>query len=579
MHEQHFPAADLLRSPALTTPISPHGLPRLPYDIVVIGAGVAGLAFTLRLPPGVRIALLTKGVLGESNTRYAQGGLAAAVGADDSPALHEADTLAAGAGLCDPEVVRTLVEGGPAAVHWLLEIGTRFDRGPGQNGGGDLLLGREAAHSRRRVLHAGGDATGAEIERSLVEQIHANPDIDVYAGAFALDLVIDGGHCAGVIAELAPGMAPVVLAAPVVTLAAGGAGQLWAVTSNPAGATADGLAMALRAGVAVADLEFAQFHPTVLAVPETTPFLVSEAVRGEGAYLRGAGETRFMTALHPLAELAPRDVVARAIQRQMGLDGRDHVWLDLRHLDADETRARFPTIGRELASRGLDLTRDLLPVAPAAHYFMGGIVASPTGETSLPGLLALGEASCTGVHGANRLASNSLLEGLVFGLAAADRLVAERPPAASSVPSTVNGHAPYGGAADPYLSPPRPNGITALRTQLQRSMSRDVAVVRDAAGLAEAAGELAAVAAALPAVGTDRDVLEVRNMTLAAAAIVAAATRREESRGAHFRMDYEGRNDEEWLKHVNVSANGGDEPEISYSEVTLTQWQPEERTY
>ncbi|MBA3415039.1 MAG: L-aspartate oxidase [Chloroflexia bacterium] len=514
--------------------MSPHGLPRLPYDIVVIGAGVAGLAVTLRLPPGVRVALLTKGVLGESNTRYAQGGLAAAVGADDSPALHEADTLAAGAGLCDPEVVRTLVEGGPTAVRWLLEIGARFDRAPGENGSGDLLLGREAAHSRRRVLHAGGDATGAEIERSLVAQIHANPNIDVYAGAFALDLVIEGGRCTGVIAELTPGDGPVVLEAPIVTLAAGGAGQLWAVTSNPAGATADGLAMAIRAGVAVADLEFAQFHPTVLAVPGTVPFLVSEAVRGEGAYLRAVDGARFMTALHPLAELAPRDVVARAIQRQMGFDGRDHVSLDLRHLDPDETRARFPTIGRELASRGLDLTRDLLPVAPAAHYFMGGIVASATGETSLPGLLALGEASCTGVHGANRLASNSLLEGLVFGLAAADRIAADW--IASAVPAhpAPNGHA----RLLPQASS-NPSGTHELRVRLQRAMSRDVAVVRDADGLSRAVDELTDVAAALTGIAVaDRNALEVRNMALAAAAIAAAATRRHESRGAHFRADH-----------------------------------------
>lgn len=534
MNEISSPAAALLTDPALTTPISPHGLPRRSYDVVVTGAGVAGLAFTLRLPPGLRIALLTKGVLGESNTRYAQGGLAAAVGADDSPKLHEADTLAAGAGLCDPAAVHTLVEGGPAAVRWLLEIGTRFDRAAGSNGGGDLLLGREAAHSRRRVLHAGGDATGAEIERSLVDQIRANPDIDVFAGAFALDLVVANGRCAGVVAELVPGDVPVVLEAPIVTLAAGGAGQLWAVTSNPAGATADGLAIALRAGVAVADLEFAQFHPTVLAVSGTTAFLVSEAVRGEGAYLRGADGGRFMTALHPLAELAPRDVVARSIQRQMGIDGTDHVWLDLRHLDPDETLARFPTIARELASRGLDLARDLLPVAPAAHYFMGGIVAGPTGETSLPGLLALGEAACTGVHGANRLASNSLLEGLVFGLAAADRLTAEGLPTLPT--SDLDWTAP---STAPGAPASNPESFTALRDRLQRAMSRDVAVVRDAAGLTRAGSDLATIARSLAnTTELDRTRLEVRNMTLAAASIVAAATARLESRGAHFRSDF-----------------------------------------
>ena len=384
---------------------------------------MAGLAFTLSLPPELRIALLTKGVLGESNTRYAQGGLAAAVGADDTPALHAADTLAAGAGLSDAEAVARLVEGAPEAVRWLIGLGARFDAGPN----GEMLLGREAAHSRRRVLHAGGDATGAEIERSLVARVREDRNVDLYAGAFVVDLVVVEGRCRGVLAELEPGGPLTLLAAPVTVLAAGGAGHLWATTSNPEGATADGLAMALRAGATVADTEFVQFHPTVLALPGEVPFLVSEAVRGEGAYLRNAAGERFMTAVHPLAELAPRDVVARAIHRQMALDERDHVDLDLRHLDPEAMRERFPTITRELATRGLDLATDLIPVAPAAHYFIGGVAASPEGITSLPGLLAFGEAAATGIHGANRLASNSLLEGLVFGMAGADRLGREWP--------------------------------------------------------------------------------------------------------------------------------------------------------
>ncbi len=496
------------------------------YDVVVIGAGVAGLTLTLRRPAGLRVALLTKGVLGESNTRYAQGGLAAAMGADDSPALHEADTLAAGAGLCDPAAVRALVEGAPDAVRWLLDAGTAFD----QDGAtGTLQLGREAAHSRRRVLHAGGDATGAEIERALVARVRQDPRVEVFEHAFARDLIVEGGRCAGVVAELGVGVAPVAVRAPVVVLAAGGIGQLWAVTSNPPGATADGLAMAMRAGVAVADLEFVQFHPTVLMVPGSDAFLVSEAVRGEGAYLRAKDETRFMLADHPLAELAPRDVVARAIQRRMLADGEDHVWLDLRHLDPDVVRARFPSIGAELRRRGLDLAGDLLPVAPAAHYAMGGVVASVTGETSLPGLLALGEISCTGVHGANRLASNSLLEGLVFGLAAADRLTGE-------------GKAP----AMPPLRPGDDDGretvsgqrheVEAVRETIQRTMSREVAVVRDRAGLDRAIDRLRDLGGVPPA-GARREVAEVANMVLAAGAIATAAATREESRGAHFRAD------------------------------------------
>jgi L-aspartate oxidase len=509
------------------------------YDVIVVGAGVAGLAFTLSLPPQLRVALLTKGVLGESNTRYAQGGLSAAVGPDDNPTLHAADTLVAGAGLSDPEAVDRLVEGAPAAVRWLTALGAHFDAGPD----GRMLLGREAAHSRRRVLHAGGDATGAEIERALVARVREDRNVDIYEGAFVVDLVVVDGRCRGVIAELEPGSPLTLLEAPVTVLAAGGAGHLWATTSNPPGATADGLAMAVRAGAVVADTEFVQFHPTVLAVPGEVPFLVSEAVRGEGAYLRGADGERFMLAVHPQAELAPRDVVARAIQHQMVLDDRDHVDLDLRHLDADDMRARFPTITRELAARGLDLATDLIPVAPAAHYFIGGVAASPEGVTSLPGLLAFGEASATGVHGANRLASNSLLEGLVFGMAGADRLAREWP----SIAREAQGLPPI-----PPISVDVPTfgagAISALRSRLQRAMSRNVAVVRDVSGLAQAGSEVDTVAkafAALPQTGSPpydtagrRASWELRNLIDAARTVIAAAAHRDESRGAHYRADF-----------------------------------------
>jgi L-aspartate oxidase len=514
-------------------------LPTWRYDVVIVGAGVAGLAFTLSLPPHLRVALLTKGVLGESNTRYAQGGLSAAVGVDDSPDLHAADTLAAGAGLSDAPAVERLVRGGPEAVRWLTELGARFDA----DAAGHPLLGREAAHSRRRVLHAGGDATGAEIERALVAGVHEDRNVDLYPGAFVVDLIVIEGRCRGVIAELEPGGPLTALLAPVTVLAAGGAGRLWATTSNPAGATADGLAMAIRAGATIADAEFVQFHPTVLALPGETPFLVSEAVRGEGAYLRDAAGERFLTAIHPLAELAPRDVVARAIHQQMARDGRDHVDLDLRHLDPEAMRARFPTITRELAARGLDLATDLIPVAPAAHYFIGGVAASPEGCTSLPGLLAVGEAAASGIHGANRLASNSLLEGLVFGMAGADRLARDWDHlGAETVPTPPAAYPPIAfntlDAAE----------IADLRARLQRAMSRDVAVARDAAGLARARAEVEAIAAALsveagdaphPAAATTRRAFwELRNLVDAARAVIAAAVHREESRGAHFRTDF-----------------------------------------
>jgi L-aspartate oxidase len=470
------------------------------------------------------------------------------VGSDDSPALHIDDTIAAGAGLCDRDAVVELAEQAPAAVRWLLELGTRFDRDPVT---GEIELGREAAHSRRRVLHAGGDATGAEIERALVAAVRGRPTVQVLSGAYAIDLVVSDGRCEGAVVELAPSGPLVRLSAATTVIAAGGAGQLWATTSNPRGATADGLAMGLRAGAAVADLEFAQFHPTVLAQDGSDPFLVSEAVRGEGAYLRGKDGERFMVALHPLAELAPRDVVARGIQRQMGLDGASSVHLDLRHLDARAMRERFPSIAAELRKRGLDLATDLIPVAPAAHYFMGGIVAGSDGITSLPGLLAIGEAACTGVHGANRLASNSLLEGLVFGLHAAAKL-GDQPGASSGTTATelpVHGEGVWP-VPDPALED--------LRASVQEAMSRHVAVVRDADGLASAATVLDAV---LKEIGSrqlaDRVAWETANLAIAARAVTAAAALRTESRGGHYRSDFPSTDPRLDGVHVAIGGDSG----------------------
>jgi L-aspartate oxidase len=496
-------------------------LPTIRYDTVIIGAGVAGLTLALKLPRDRRVLLVTKGELGESNTRYAQGGLSAAVGDDDSPRLHEEDTLAAGAGLCDPAAVRTLVDGAPEAARWLIEIGAQFDR----DAGGNLLLGREAAHSRRRVLHAGGDATGWEIERALVTEARSRDNITVWSHAFAIDLITDGPECVGVVIERDDATRWKCFASAT-AIAAGGAGQIWSTTSNPLGATADGLAMAIRAGVAIADCEFVQFHPTVIALPGHAAFLVSEAVRGEGAYLRSNSGERFMVDEHPLAELAPRDVVARGIHHQL-VTG-DGAYLDLRHLDSNAMLERFPTIAAALAERGVNLTADLIPIAPAAHYFMGGVVAGTNGVTSMPGLFAIGEASCTGIHGANRLASNSLLEGLVFGAKTAE-FIAERFDPLPRLPEQEA----------QALSSSGDDAVAGqIREAVQTIMTNHAGVERDEIGLRTAIDQLELVEPTGDAFTSTRERIESWNLATSAAAIASAALHRHESRGAHFRSDF-----------------------------------------
>jgi L-aspartate oxidase len=493
-------------------------------DVLVIGAGIAGLSLTLRLPETLNVVVVTKGSLGESNTWYAQGGLAAAVGPDDDPDLHFADTVAAGAGLCDEDAVRSLVDGGPAAVQWLIENGTRFDIEQES-----LALGKEAAHSRNRVLHAGGDATGAEIERSLVSQLRARSSVTILDHTTAIDLVSNAdGSCAGAIVAGNDSLESIFVAAATTVLANGGVGQLWAVTSNPPGATGDGIAMALRAGAQIADLEFTQFHPTVLTGPGFDPFLITEAIRGEGAWLRAANGERFMLAIHELAELAPRDVVARAIQSQVTTDGGQPVYLDLRHLDPDMVRRRFPTIAGRLSAYGLDLASDPVPVAPAAHYFMGGVVADTQGRTSMPGLLAIGEVSCTGVHGANRLASNSLLEGLVFGLRAAESLEtsAGRTPDRDIAPDQI----------DTAASPVDLESMRSTRAEIQGLMSQHVAVVRNTPGLETTLEQLDQLQGRVLEMDPTA-ASEIRNLLVLGREIVASALAREESRGGHYRDD------------------------------------------
>ena len=511
-------------------------------DVAIIGGGIAGLTVALNMPEDVRVVLITKAALGESNTRYAQGGLAAAVGPDDDPELHLRDTLAAGAGLVDDAATSVLVREARNAVAWLIAEGARFDHSPPPQGEGDVSddlahrydLAREAAHSRRRVLHA-RDATGAEIERALVAAMRARPGAMVLEDTQALDLVLREGACVGV-DVLHGGASWRIHARRGVVLANGGAGQLWLRTSNPAGATADGLALAWRAGATVSDVEFVQFHPTTLVSPSGETFLISEAVRGEGAWLRNAAGERFMPRYSPDAELAPRDVVARAILSEMLVDGAPSVFLDLRHLPEHEVYERFPTIAAACRKDGLDLAHDLIPVAPAAHYFMGGVTVDTWGRTTVPGLFAVGEVSCTGVHGANRLASNSLLEGLVFGRRVASVLAGDAQqgdwPTMSPLPGIQR-------ATDGIVLPERSLSApiaNVIRQQLRETMWRDVSLRRDAKGLSEAIETLRRLAAPGP---VDP---ETANMLLAAQLIATAALAREESRGGHFRQDFPDRN-------------------------------------
>ncbi len=510
------------------------------FDVLVLGSGVAGLTTALRATrAGMSVLVLTKGELSHSATRYAQGGVAAALAAPDSPELHLADTLVAGAGLCDADAVRVLVTEGPDRVRELAALGAHFDI-ERTDDGDQLLLAREGGHSLARVVHAGGDATGAEIERALVEAVE-HSEIEVREGWFALDLLIERGRCTGVLALTPDGATEFVRAVDVV-LATGGAGQCFAVTTNPSLSTGDGIALALKGGVACADLEFVQFHPTALHHPSMPRPLLSEALRGDGAVLRDDDGDCFMAGIHPLADLAPRDVVSRAIQERLTATGADHVWLDATMID--DFPRRFPTIWRACNAVGLDPTREWLPVAPAAHYLSGGVVTDLDGATSLPSLWACGETACSGVHGANRLASNSLLDGLVFGrrVVAAIEAGKTEPASTGAMSGVLELDLTEAMVADedPVVLPKdKPAEPSKLRGAVQRTMTAECGVVRDAEGLQVAHDtlcDLSGLAEDLPArTAATYEVVDLLRVSLA---IVRSATAREESRGSHTRRDF-----------------------------------------
>jgi len=504
-------------------------------SFLIVGGGVAGLRAAIGLAPAGRVLILTKADPAESNTGYAQGGIAAAIGDDDSPALHFADTVRAGDGLCDEAAVRVLVEHGPRDVHDLIDWGARFDREPD----GRPALGREAAHSVRRVLHA-GDATGREIGRVLWTRVSALSSVTTVDHAHVAELLVADGRVRGV-AYFDPSGSRHEVSAEATLLATGGAGQVFRETTNPAVATGDGIALAYHAGARVADLEFVQFHPTALDRDDAPRFLISEALRGEGARLVNARGEPFMVREHPDGDLAPRDIVARGIVREIQRTGGG-VFLTLAHLDPDYVAGRFPTIAAMCRQIGLDLARDPIPVGPAAHYIMGGVDTDEWGRTSLPGLYAAGEVACTGLHGANRLASNSLLEGLVFGARAAAAMT--EPPRAAALQSD---RVEAGGwrleAASPAssLQPPASDEVRDL-------MWRTAGLFRDRQALEQAVERLdAAAAGSFP---PTLDGWRHRSLVTVARLIARAALRREESRGAHFRQDFPRRDDLHWKTHV-----------------------------
>lgn len=512
-------------------------LPVVDTDVIVIGSGVAGLFTAIKAAEtGRRIVMITKKNMLESNTRYAQGGIAAVISEDDSPEFHRQDTLMAGAGLCSSQSVDILVNEGPDGVRELIKLGTTFDE---ENG--ELALTKEGAHSHRRILHANGDATGYEIVRALSEKAANHPDVEIWDNHYAIDLITEDNECLGALVQR-PSGDRIYLRGHATILCSGGAGQLYRYTTNPEVATGDGVAMAYRAGAMIRDMEFIQFHPTSLCYPDAPRFLISEAVRGEGAILRNIKGERFMQNYHELLELAPRDIVARAIVSEMEATGASIVYLDITHESPETIKHRFPTIYETCLSYGLDMTTDWIPVAPAAHYMMGGVKTGLHGETSVRRLFACGEVSSTGVHGANRLASNSLSEAIVFG-----RRIVER----------VRELEPLGTERGTQLShqaEERDNtavdALAVRRLALQKTMVRRVGVRRTREGLSKGLEELRGQLEIFGKTLHTREEWEYANMLTCALLLTESALLREESRGGHYREDFPQRNDGQWRKHL-----------------------------
>jgi L-aspartate oxidase len=512
------------------------------FDFLVLGSGIAGLSFALKVATRGRVAIITKKDRAESNTNYAQGGIAAVTSKEDSFELHVRDTLEAGAGLCKESIVRTIIEEGPARIAELIELGMHFSEReiPRSHGARELDLGKEGGHSKRRILHA-KDITGRQIETALLAAIAARPNIEIFENHFAVNLITSqklrhGGEnrCLGVhVLDKASGNVET-FAAPVTLLATGGCGKVYLYTTNPDIATGDGVAMAYRAGAAVGNMEFIQFHPTCLYHPRAKSFLISEAVRGEGGVLKTIAGVEFMDGHHPLKSLAPRDIVARAIDSEMKKSGADYVLLDITHKPAAFVRERFPNIYETCLKYGIDIAREPIPVVPAAHYQCGGVMTNVDGQTDIAGLYAVGEVACTGLHGANRLASNSLLEALVCAHRAADRVLArEAAPSLPTLPAWQSGHA---------HNPDEMVVVSHNWDEIRRVMWDYVGIVRTNKRLQRAQTRIANLQEEIQQYYWDfnvtSDLLELRNIATVAELIVKSALRRPESRGLNYNLDY-----------------------------------------